>query len=176
MKKVALFILALWLAGCGYSMTRLLPANYRTIHVASLKNEVSITEEVSEYFGYQTYLPELEEKVTRGVINRFLFDGNLRVTPKKEEADLVLEGKITSFFRQGIRRLDDNTVEEYRLNLVGALTLRDRQGKLVWEEPNFVGDTTYFVTGASAKAESAAVDDLITDFSRRVVERVVENW
>ena len=167
---------AFFLAGCGYSMTRLLPTTYRTICIEPFKNEISITEEVSEEYGYQTYLPELEQKVTRGVINRFLFDGNLRVTSKKEEADLVLEGKVLGFVRQPIRRLDDETVEEYRLNLAGGLILRDAHGNIIVEEPNLVGDSTYFLTGASAKSESASVDELITDFSRRVVERVVENW
>lgn len=174
--RVVAFLLLASLAGCGYSATRLLPAQYRTLYVEAFTNQIPITEEIDERLGFQANLPELEEKVTRGVIDRFLFDGNLRLTTKKEEADLILEGKITDFLRQPVRRLDDDSVEEYRLNLTASLTLRDRNGKFLFEEPSLIGDTTYFLTGASAKKESVAVDELITDFSRRVVERVIEYW
>ncbi len=166
----------LFLTGCGYSTTRLLPASYRQIYIEPLENRIPFTEEVSERYSYQANLPRLEERATRGLIDRFLFDGNLRVTTKREEADLILEGALIDFSRQPVRRTDDNTVEEYRLNLVASLTLRDKKGALVWEEPSFIGDTTYFLSGSLTKSETAAVDDLITDFSRRVVERVIEDW
>lgn len=167
---------SLILTGCGYSTTRLLPANYQKVAIEPLENRIPFTEEVSERAGYQANLPRLEERATRGLIDRFLFDGSLRVATKREEADLILEGALIDFSRQPVRRTDDNTVEEYRLNLVASLTLRDKKGALVWEEPSFIGDTTYFLSGSLAKSETAAVEDLITDFSRRVVERVVEDW
>ena len=171
-------LLLLLVAGCGYSATRLLPSNYRTIYVEPFENKIGITQETSDRVGFQTNLPGLEEQVTRAVIDRFLLDGNLRVTNKKESADLVMDGKMLDFFRQVTRSAtnDSNTVEEYRLNLVASLTVRDREGKLVVDEPNLVGDTSYFLTGPSATSESSAVSSLVTDFARRVVERVVENW
>lgn len=174
--RAAAGLLALALAGCGYSVTRLLPSAYQKIYVEPFVNRIPITAEVSERFGFQTSLPELEEKVTRGVINRFLFDGNLRITTKPEEADLKLEGELIDFNRQPVRRLEDGAVEEYRLNLAASVSARDREGKVIWQESNLVGDTTYFVTGALAKSESTAVDDLVTDFSRRIVEGIIENW
>ncbi len=168
--------LLLFLSACGYSASRLLPAAYRTLYVEPFENKIPITEEVSEYRGFQTNLPELEEKVTRGLINEFQFDGNLRITTKPEQADLILRGALIDFYRQPVRQLEDNAVEEYRLNLAARINLRDREGRPVFNEENLVGDTTYFVTGPSATSESAAVDKMITDFSRRVVERVVEDW
>ena len=168
--------LLLVLSGCGYTATRLLPAHYRVIYIQPLQNQIPITEEVSERVGLITNVPQLEETVTRGVINRFLFDGNLRLTNQPEKADLVLSGRLLDFYRQPIRRLDDETVEEYRLNLSASVTLRDREGKVLLEEPALVADTTYFVTGSSARSETAAVDDLVTDFSRRIVEWVIEYW
>ena len=167
---------ALSVSGCGYSASRLLPAYYQTIYVEAFDNKIPITEEFSERVGYISNVPQLEENVTKAVIDRFLFDGNLRVTNKPEAADLVLTGELRDFYRQSIRRQDDSTVEEYRLNLTASLTLREKQGKLLLEEPNLVADTTYFLTGARAKAETAAVDEMITDFSQRVVEWVIEYW
>ena len=176
MKRIAGFLLCVLAAGCGYSATSMLPAGYRTVYVEPFKNEIPITEEVSERTGLQTSLPNLEEDVTRGVIDRFLFDGNLRVTTDVNKADLVLQGALTDFYRQAVRRDDSQNTEEYRLNLVATLKLRDRNGKPLWGPITLVGDSTYFLTGSSAVSESTAVRGLITDFSRRVVEKVIENW
>jgi len=173
---LAFFCAALSMAGCGYSTSRLLPAAYRTIYVEPFRNGIQITAETSDRLGLQTTLPGIEETVTREVINQFLTDGNLRISTKREEADLVLEGELTSFYRQSLRRLPDNAVEEYRLNLSASLKLRDRSGKLVFSEPNLVGDATYFAAGSSAVDESTAVTKLVSDFSRRVMERVIEDW
>ncbi len=169
-------LISLSLAGCGYSATRLLPASYRTIYIEPFQNQIPITEEVTERTGYQSNLPELQEKVTRAVISQFLFDGNLRVITNRDAADLVLEGVINSFYRQDVRKADDYTVEEYRLNLVSKVTLRNKEGLVIFTEPSLVGDVSYFVSGSSATSESSAVDSLMNEFGRRVVERVVENW
>ena len=164
------------LPGCGYTATRILPAYYRTIYIEPIQNSIPITKEADEKTGFITNYPEIEQRVTREVINRFLIDGNLRVTSKPENADLVLTGSLTDFYRQGLRRQEDRTVEEYRLNLTASLKLRDKQGKLLLEDPARIGDATYFTVGPTAKTETAAVDSLVTDFSRRVVEWVIEYW
>jgi len=176
-RRAALALLcALSLGGCGYSASRLLPAEYRTIYVEGFDNKIPITREFDERVGYITNIPQLEENVTRGVIDRFLFDGNLRVTNQPAMADLVLTGELRDFYRQPLRRRDDSTVEEYRLNLTASVRLRDREGKTILEEPNLVADSTYFLSGSLARTETAAVDDLVTDFSRRIVEWVIEYW
>lgn len=163
-------------SGCGYTATRTLPAYYRTIYLEPFQNKIPITQEVSERTDFITNYPEIEERVTQGVIRRFLFDGSLRVTNQPESADLVLTGTLLDFYRQAIRRSDGEDVEEYRLNLSAAVTLREKNGKLLLDEPSLVADTTYFVTGPSAKSETAAVDDLVADFSKRIVEWVIEYW
>lgn len=166
-----------WLAGCGYSGRSLLPPTLRRIYIEPFVNKVPITSEPSELQRFATSLPRLEEDTTNTVINQFIFDGNLRVTPKREQADLVLTGELVDFRRQALRLADNGNVEEYRLNLVANLALRETQsGRLRWEERGFVGDTTYFLTGSQAKSEADAVDALLTDFAKRVVERTIEDW
>ncbi len=170
-------LLVFYASSCGYTATRILPAYYRTIYVESFQNRIPIAEEVGERVGFVSNFPEIEERTTREVINRFLFDGNLRVTNQPDKADLVLTGNLLDFYRQPIRRKDDDsTVEEYRLNLTASVVLRDKKGKLLLEQSALIGDSTYFVTGPTAKTESAAVNELVTDFSRRVVEWVIEYW
>jgi len=119
-------VLAMTLSSCGYTATRILPSYYRTIYVEPFQNGIPITRETDER-GFITSFPELEEKVTQGVIGRFISDGNLRITNQLEMADLVLMGKLLDFYRQPIRRKDDDTVEEYRLNLSASVVLRDKE-------------------------------------------------
>lgn len=169
--------LGLALAGCGYSTQSLLPSNYRKIYIEPFINRLSITQESTEIQRFATSLPRLEEDVTNEVIERFIFDGHLRVTTNRQEADLILSGELVDFHRQALRLNDQGTVEEYRLNLVANIALRDpKGGELVWEEAGFIGDTTYFLSGTSSKTETSAVQALLTDFAKRVVERTIENW
>lgn len=84
---------------------------------------------------------------------------------------------MVEFRRDPLRYTDNNDVEEYRINIVVNLSLWDnRENKLIWQENNFTGDTTYFTTGQLAKPEDTAVSDAINDLARRIVERTVEQW
>lgn len=167
----------LLIAGCGYSTRSLLPSSYRAIYVEPFANRLATTAETSELQPFVAAIPLLEEDVTKAVINRFIFDGQLRVTPHREDASLVLTGELRDFHRQPIQQHEDGTAEAYRLNLIADLVLRERaSGVVVWEEHGFVGDTTYFVTGSLAISEATALDNLRTDFARRVVERTIEDW
>jgi hypothetical protein len=46
----------------------------------------------------------------------------------------------------------------------------------MWKYDRFIGEATYFVTGAQATSEESAVEEATTDLARRIVERTVENW
>jgi len=166
----------LWLAGCGYTTRSMISNKFRTIYIASFANKIDITKETDVGNKYKIYRPYLETDISKAVINKFLLDGNLKIT-KEEAADLVLRGELVDFRKDPLRYSDSDEVEEYRVNLVVNLTLWDKKDdKLVWEEKNFTGDTSYFTTGSSAKSEATAINDAITDLARRIVERTVEQW
>lgn len=158
---------------CGYSLTSALPANFRTIYVEPLKNNITYTSDG----GRNLYLPLLEVKVRNAIINRYLFDGNLKIAAP-EESDLTLKGELKRYDRGALRYAENNQdVQEYRVQIFVSLELWDNHtNELVWKEEDFVGEATYFVTGALAKSEDAAVGDAITDLARRIVERTIENW
>ncbi len=161
-----------FLSSCGYSTRSLLPGNIKTIHIAPFKNKIIYATENTK----NVYLPLLEVKIRNAVANRFLFDGRLHVQGS-ETADLVLKGELIGYERDPLRYTDNNDVLEYRIHIVVSLELWDPvQGKALWSEPNFVGETTYFPTGVLAKSESAALEDALTDLARRIVERTIEDW
>jgi hypothetical protein len=139
-------------------------------------NKIDLTKETSEHRRLIVYYPFLETKITHSVIEHFIRDGNLRVV-REEEADCILEGELIDFRRDVLRYTETDEPKEIRLSLVVNLSLWDRNRKrVIWQEKNFIGDTTYFATGISAKTESQAIDDAVIDLSRRIIERTVEVW
>lgn len=166
-------------SGCGYSTRSAYHGPYKTIFIEPFANKVDILSEdatsVSQRF--RTYHPLLETDLRTAVINRFMFDGGLRIAAK-EEADVVLKGELIDYRRDALRyENNQEDVAEYRVSLIMRLSLfKKGEEKPLWNEPGFIGDATYFTSGAQAKTEKAALDDAIADLARRVVERTVENW
>ena len=183
-------------SGCGYTTKSTLPSSIKTIHIETFKNNIDFAAEGRR----NLYLPLLEIKVRNAVINRFLFDGNLKIA-EADKADLVLKGQLLSYDRSALRYTDDGDVQEYRVHITVSLEMHNAnaqtdevssspqsevppEGSLSaamgestgWTETGFVGEATYFVTGASARSEEAAVEDALTDLARRIVERTVEDW
>jgi len=165
------------LSGCGYTTRSMVTNKFKTIYITPFANKIDITKETDTADKYKIYKPLLETEITRAVINRFLWDGNLKPA-KKESADLVLKGELIEFRRDALRYTQDgNNVEEYRLNLVVNISLwNNREEKIVWEQNGFTGDTTYFTTGPLLKSEEVAIKDALDDLGRRIVERTVEDW
>ena len=164
------------IAGCGYTTRSMIGNKYKTIYVAPFVNKVNITNQADAENKYRIYRPMIETEITRSVNNRYLFDGNLRPL-KEESADLILKGEVMDFRKDALRYDNNNNVNEYRINLVVNISLWDREtNKLIWQENNFTGDTTYFPTGNQAISEDTAVRNALDDLSRRIVERTVEQW
>jgi hypothetical protein len=171
-----LCLCVLILAGCGYASRSIFSEKFKAIYIEPFVNKVDFTEETYVANKYRIYRPMLESDITRSVIDRFLFEGSLRPV-KEEDAELVLKGQLTEFRKDPLRYSDDDEVIEYRINIVVNISLWDKRGnKQLWEENNFIGDSTYFTTGIQAESEEAAINDALKDLARRVVERTVEEW
>lgn len=162
----------LGLAGCGYTTGNLLPDNYRTIAIEPFQNKVGYLNEGNRGL----YIPLMETNVHDAIVTRFQQDGHLKIA-KSGKADLVLKGDLIRFDRDDITLNDDQNVTKYRLTITVSLVLIDpADGKEVWSEPSFAGEADYYTAGPSARSESAALQDALTDLSRRIVERTLENW
>ncbi|MDP2927561.1 MAG: LptE family protein [Candidatus Omnitrophota bacterium] len=175
-------LLATGLTGCGYTTRSMLSGKYNTIYVAPFLNKVDVTQESFSANKYRIYRPMLETDITKKVINRYLFDGNLK--PAKEAAaDLVLKGELIEYRKDPLSyTANTENVTEYRINIYVNLSLWDvKENKLLWQENNFNGNYSYFTADnanvASIKVpESTAVNNAVEDLARRVVERTVEQW
>ncbi|TBR17643.1 hypothetical protein EPO66_02370 [bacterium] len=173
-------IFAVISGGCGYTTRSMISNKYRTIYITPFVNKIDITRDTDVANRYKINRPMIETDITKSVVNKYLFDGNLKPI-KQEDADLTLKGEVVEFRRDPLRYTDNDDIEEYRLNLVVNIQLWDnKENKLLWEENGFTGDTTYYTSfhavASEVKTESVAVNDAITDLSRRIVERSVEQW
>jgi hypothetical protein len=94
-----------------------------------------------------------------------------------DRSDLVLKGELIGFEKDDLRVDSNQNVQEYRLRIIVSLTMLDNTtGQIFWKEPYFAGESSYFTSGPQGKSETAALNDTLTDLSRRVVERTVQNW
>ncbi|MFC1646100.1 LPS assembly lipoprotein LptE [Candidatus Omnitrophota bacterium] len=182
MKKVRYFlstVCVLYLVvfcGCGYT-TRAYIGPYKTIYVAPFKNSVNIASASSEYSRYITYYPLLESTITQEIVDRFIFDGSLKIK-KEKDADIILKGELIAYERNALRYAENNEdVTQYRVTLIINMGLYNAEtGGKIWQKDSFAGDSSYHTTGTNATSEKSALDNAISDLARRVVEELVEAW
>jgi hypothetical protein len=161
--------------GCGYTTRTMLPDGIKSIQVEIFKNEIDITKEVSAKDKYEVYRPNLEIDLRNKIIDRIFLDGYLKVS-SGHHADSILEGQIIEYRKDPLRYQNED-VTEYRISLVCNIRLISSSGsKVLFEEKNITGDTTYFTTGSLQKSETQALSDAMQDLARRIVNRIVENW
>lgn len=172
-------ILITCLIGCGYTYRTVYNLPYKTIFVDTFPNKVDILSEDSTGLSqrFRTYHPRMETDLRTAVINRLMFDGGMRIVDK-EEAEIILKGELIDYQRDALRyENNQEDVAEYRISIIMHLTLfKQGEETPLWDEPNFVGDFTYFTSGAQAKSEKDALDGAISDLARRVIERIAEDW
>lgn len=174
MKKllVVLFLASfVFLSGCGYTTKSTLPKSIKTIHVDRFKNSIDFTAGT----GRNLYLPLLEIDTRNAVIDRFLFDGNLKIA-EMDLANLILKGELVSFSRSALRYTDDDDVEEYRVHITVSFELFNVKNEASSWTESIVGEATYFVTGPLVTSEDDAVKEATVDLARRIVERIIEDW
>ena len=170
------FICLITFTGCGYTTGSLLPANYKNIYIDNFANKIPITDEISDMNRYKTYRPLLEVDVTQVIIDKFIFDGHLRVSQKKD-ADIIMTGALVDFRREPTKYGYDDNIDQYRMAILIDMETTDTEtGKVMWSENNFAGSDYYFTTGAQQKSEQSAITAALDDLARRVVERTIEVW
>lgn len=170
--RKTLVVLLLFLLGCGYT-TRVFVTDEK-IYVKPVVNNISITAETRAYAQYKSYPILIEKTLTNDIISEFNIRGAFKVA-NEAEASYKLECIVYDYKKEALRYSDADDVSEQRLRLYVKLKLYDAGDKIV-KEKTVVGETTYFLTGTLAKSESAAMEEVIDDTARRIVEAISEEW
>lgn len=157
-------------SGCGYhtlGAAAHLPPDVQTLAVPQFVNRT---------VSYRT-----ETVMTEAVIRELEARTRLRVTPSQTpDADAVLKGVI---LQQGVRPLTYNTTTQqsssYLVTIVAAVTLTARDGKVLYQNKNYVFRQQYQSTTnlpTFLDESPAAVDRLSRDFARALVADVLESF
>jgi hypothetical protein len=167
------FLLAplLLLGGCaGYytvGSASHLPVDVHTLAIPAFKNTTQ---------SYQT-----EAVFTQAVIREFTSRTSYRIVAGDDsDADATLHGTIVSF--QIIPLTYDNTTGQtssYLVTIVTRLTLTDRQGKVIWQNPSYLFRQQYEQTQDLAsfiQEDSAATRRLAAQFASAAVADILESF
>ena len=173
MRSIAFFALALALlplSGCGYHTVGAathLPPGVQTLAVP--------------LFATRTEAYHTETVMTQAVIREFVTRTRMRVTPEASgDPDAVLHGTI---LKETVAPLTYNSSTQqsssYLITVVVSVTLTDRDGKILYENKNYVYRQQYQSTtnlSSFFEEDPAAVERLSRDFARQLVADVLEGF
>ncbi len=164
-------------SGCaGYTQKSLLSEEFKNVSISPVVNAINLSGEVTDKSPFRIYRPGTESDLTNAIVNRFIFDGNLKVSVP-EKADLTVEAKLVDYRRDALRYSDSNDVQEYRLSVVlDVSVVETRTHKILWHDGSLVGESSFFLAGAHAISEDAASQKAVEDAARRLVDKTIEIW
>jgi outer membrane lipopolysaccharide assembly protein LptE/RlpB len=164
-RVLGLGLLALGLAGCGYSMRGNLPDHIQTVAVPVFTN--------------RTAEPAVENFLTSAVVEAFSTNGRLRVVGP-ENADSLLEGEVIGYSLESIAFDRQANVRQYRLVVTMNLRFRDlRRNAILFEQQGLREKADFQVLGAVSQTisrEEGAVRAAAIDIARSIVSMTVERF
>jgi outer membrane lipopolysaccharide assembly protein LptE/RlpB len=173
MRPFAILLIAsalLGISGCGYhslGAATHIPPDVKTLAVP--------------VFATHTEAYRTETVMTQAVIREFATRTRLRVTPDASgEPDAVLHGTI---LKEAVAPLTFNATTQqsssYLITVVISVTLTGRDGKILYENKNYVYRQQYQSTTSLPdffQENPAAVERLSRDFARQLVADVLEGF
>lgn len=158
-------LLLLAFLGCGYRPMGAEPSSTQVRPILAIPPFANRSTEVG-----------LEATLADALIHAFSLSGAVRVTPRAQDADLVLEGKVQSVENTSIAFLDVERSLVRRVTLRVELNLRQGTGgKVIWKDTmvlqeDYVVDPNYHV-GEATKNEG--IRRAAHNMARRVLDKVL---
>ncbi|HUP01247.1 MAG TPA: LptE family protein [Gemmatimonadota bacterium] len=156
-------LLAIIMAGCGYSFRSPVPEHLGTVYVPTFENETR------EF--------QLTQQLTERIINEFLNESRLDIVGGEESADLVVRGTILDYEEEALSYdpgvSADPNVFARRVVLTVDLTLEDRvRDRSLWENPSLSmwGEFSEEQNEDRETGIARAVDKIAEEVLRHVVE------
>jgi len=158
-------------SACGYTLAghgSFLPISIKTIGVPTFTNQTAV-------FNLETIL-------TQKVISEFIGRGKYTILPQANDVDAVLTGTIAAVLIAPSSLNAQQIASRYAITIVASVQLKDRENKLLWENPSLIFrndyDNTSGKTAVDANAffgqEANALDRVSADFARTVVAAILE--
>jgi outer membrane lipopolysaccharide assembly protein LptE/RlpB len=164
-RGLGLILVAILVAGCGYSTRGSLPDHIKTVAVPIFKN--------------RTLEPGVESAITSGVVNAFSSGGRVKVVPI-DEADAVLQGEVVGYSLDGLSFDSNANVRAYRLRLVLNVEFRDvRRSAMLWRQEGLSETSDFQVAGQVSDTIArgqGALQQAAAEIGRKVVNLAVDRF
>ena len=164
-RALGLVLVALVLAGCGYSTRGSLPDHIRTVAVPIFKN--------------RTLEPGVDSAITSGVVDAFSSGGRVKMVPI-DEADAILQGEVVSYSLDGLAFDQNANVGAYRLQGVLNVEFRDvRKSAPLWPQEGLSATSDFQVQGAVSDTIAGgrgAVSRAAAEIGRKVVNLALDRF
>ncbi len=155
----------LLLSGCmGYKLGGSQPAGIETVAVAPVINT--------------TTEPAIEIEITRAVRQRIQFDGRLKLVNKPENADGMIEVKLTSYSLTPIAFRSDlsTTPEQYRLRIDAVAELKDTQTGEVLSTSKTYGEANFEFKADLTSSKRDALPGAAKELAKFITDDLIEQW
>ena len=155
------------LMACGYKMVGKethVPTGLSSIAIPTLKNK--------------TFEPGIEIPFTQAFLNEFIQDRRVKVV-SRAEADAILEGVVTDFTAYGVAYDKSGFVLQYMTSIVVNFTLKDRTGKVLWQEKGWAEDQWFRASSTGVTNEAAkqvAIQRTAGFMAERMRDRFFQNF
>ena len=155
------------LMACGYRMSG------KETHVPPGLSSIAIPT-----FKNKTFEPGIEIPFTQAFLNEFIQDRRVKVV-SRAEADAILEGVVTDFTAYGVAYDRSGFVLQYRTSIVVNLSLKDRTGKVLWEENGWTENQWFRASSTGVTNEAAkqvAIQRTAGFMAERIRDRLFYNF
>ncbi|MEK6775701.1 MAG: LptE family protein [bacterium] len=162
-KRILILCCFTALTACGYHLGAgpKAPASFGTVAVPIFVNESAE--------------PNIQAVIT-GALIRELSQAGVMVVDEAR-ADKVLTGRITGYSNGSVARSAASTVSEYRLSATISLVLKDRAGKVLYQNPSAQLREEYFASSIleqNEQAEAEALQSGALDFAEDQVRHMLD--
>lgn len=158
-KKFILIICGVLLTNCGYQMVG------KETHVPPGLDSIAIPT-----FKNLTFEPGIEIPFTQAFLREFIQDRRVNVVGRTE-ASSVLEGVVKYFRIYSVSYDPSGFVQEYQTDVILDITLKDRAGKVLWQEKDF-SESAWFRASSSGLINEANKQAAIQEAGRLVAGRI----
>jgi outer membrane lipopolysaccharide assembly protein LptE/RlpB len=157
--KVLFILCVVLITGCGYQLAG------KETHVPPGLNSIAIPT-----FKNQTFEPGIEIQFTQAFLNEFIQDRRVNVV-SREEADCSLEGVVTDFRTYAVAYDKSGFVLQYQIGIVVDVTLKDRAGKVLWEQKG-LNEVQWFRASSVGVTNEAAKQAAIQKTAGLMADRI----
>ncbi len=152
---LVIFCLISLLGGCGYYFPHIYDGPEKTVYMPNWKN--------------RTDKLDIDAVMYQSLSIWFQKSKAIRITKKKESADLILAGEITYIDLPSVAWNSNARATDIKVELGLRYVLKDlKNGEILWEVPNDLWTEDFNTLNQTADSENEALKQIIDDISEKI--------